>query len=415
MQMTEEQRKELEEKLKNMSPEELKQLQMQQCIFCQIASGKIPAKTIYDDDKIKIVLDINPAAPGHCLIIPKEHFMILPQVPDEIIAHMFAIARKLSLAILRSMKVDGTSWFVANGQVAGQNAQHVMAHVIPRVEKDNIGLFLPSKELDDQTAAALKEKLSGVVKDILSGKSPLPKPSSPQPASASQPAPALPPAQPPESEKPTPEPIAEPAPQTPPPVPEPSPVEKPEPPKEPVTESEEKSPQLEEVSEEPKEETRTEEKEMTKEDIAELLGRKGFDIEKTKDEELSEEEPGEEEEVTEDTFTEPVDTSEEKNEEESEEPGEEEVTEDTFTEPVDTSEEKSEESEEKHEEPEQEREEETSEVHEEETESSDETKEETPKDEEEPKEDQEEKHEEEDKPKGDKKVTLDDITNFLGK
>ena len=70
-QMSEEQRKELEEKIKNMSPEELREFQKQQCIFCQIIAGKVPAKKVYEDEHCVAVLDINPAAKGHLLLIPK--------------------------------------------------------------------------------------------------------------------------------------------------------------------------------------------------------------------------------------------------------------------------------------------------------------------------------------------------------
>ena len=63
MEMTSEQRAEIEKKLAKMSPEELAALQQQQCIFCQIVQGKIPARSLYEDDKIKVVLDINPASP----------------------------------------------------------------------------------------------------------------------------------------------------------------------------------------------------------------------------------------------------------------------------------------------------------------------------------------------------------------
>ncbi len=70
-QMSEEQVAELQEKIKNMSPEELKEFQKQQCIFCQIISGKVASKKIYEDEKCIAILDINPANPGHLLLMPK--------------------------------------------------------------------------------------------------------------------------------------------------------------------------------------------------------------------------------------------------------------------------------------------------------------------------------------------------------
>ena len=62
----------------NMSPEQIMELQKQKCPFCQIVAGKIPSKTIYEDDKVLAILDINPIAKGHVLVMPKEHYPIMP-------------------------------------------------------------------------------------------------------------------------------------------------------------------------------------------------------------------------------------------------------------------------------------------------------------------------------------------------
>ena len=161
-QMTEEQRKQLEEKLKNMSPEELREFQKQNCIFCNIITGKIPSRKVYDDESSLAVLDIRPAAKGHILILPKEHYAILPQVPEKEIAHLFSVAKHLSQVALQSLRSDGTTLFIANGPIAGQQAQHVMLHLIPRKEGD--GLFAPEekvlpKNLLPKVQAALQEPL----------------------------------------------------------------------------------------------------------------------------------------------------------------------------------------------------------------------------------------------------------------
>ncbi len=138
-QLTPEQRKELEEKLKNMSPEEIAQLQRQQCIFCQIIDGKVPSKKVYEDETCLVVLDIRPATKGHCLIIPKEHFSIMPQIPDPTLEKLFVTTKVLSKILLKSLRAGGTNIFIANGLAAGQRAPHFMIHLIPR--KDADGLF----------------------------------------------------------------------------------------------------------------------------------------------------------------------------------------------------------------------------------------------------------------------------------
>ncbi len=142
-QLTPEQRKQLEEKLKSMTPEQLKDLQKQQCIFCQIVLEKVPAKKVYEDEMCLAILDINPAARGHLLLLPKEHYAILPQIPDALVGRLFTVAQKMSRLLLKALHVDGTSIFLANGAIAGQRAQHVIIHVIPRKEGDAL---LPSEE-----------------------------------------------------------------------------------------------------------------------------------------------------------------------------------------------------------------------------------------------------------------------------
>jgi len=164
--MTEEQRKAYEEKLKNMSPEELKQFQKQQCIFCQIIAGKIPSKKVYEDDKCIAVLDINPAAKGHVLLLPKEHYAIMPQVPEKEIAHLTVVSKYLSQIVLKVLRASGTSIFIANGFAAGQKAQHFMIHLIPRKEGDNllpIQEKLITREMQEKVAGAVINRLNAVL------------------------------------------------------------------------------------------------------------------------------------------------------------------------------------------------------------------------------------------------------------
>ena len=158
-QMTEEQMAELQEKIKNMSPEELREFQKKQCVFCHIVAGKVQSKKVYEDEKCIGVLDINPANPGHILLLPKEHYTILPQVPEEELIHLFVIAKTLSNAALRAMQVHGTNIVVANGIAAGQKAQHFMIHIIPRKEEDGINFELPQKEIPEKELEKIKDQL----------------------------------------------------------------------------------------------------------------------------------------------------------------------------------------------------------------------------------------------------------------
>ena len=159
-QMSEEQVKALQEKIKNMSPDELKEFQKKQCIFCQIVSGKVQSKKVYDDEQVIAVLDVNPANPGHLLIMPKEHYSIMPQIPDEEIGHIFMVAKTLSNASLKVLEVQGSNIIVANGVAAGQRAQHFMVHLIPRTDNDGVDFQIPQKTNSDEELKKIQKILS---------------------------------------------------------------------------------------------------------------------------------------------------------------------------------------------------------------------------------------------------------------
>ncbi len=159
-QPSEEQIKALQEKIKNMSPEELKEFQKKQCIFCQIIEGKVQSKIIYEDEKTKAILDINPANPGHILLMPKEHYTIMPQMPADEISHIFVVAKALSNALLKGIGAQGTNILIANGVAAGQRAQHFMIHIIPRMDKDGIKFELPQNTIPEEELEKIQHKLA---------------------------------------------------------------------------------------------------------------------------------------------------------------------------------------------------------------------------------------------------------------
>ena len=162
-QMNPEQLKALQEKIKQMSPEELKEFQKKQCIFCQIVAGKVQSKKVYEDDKVLAILDINPANPGHVLLMTKEHYSIMPQIPDDEVAHVFMAAKSLSNSMLRSIDAQGTNIIVANGIAAGQRAQHFMVHVIPRKENDGLNFVLPQKAMEQAEIELTGNKLIAAI------------------------------------------------------------------------------------------------------------------------------------------------------------------------------------------------------------------------------------------------------------
>lgn len=150
-----------EEELSQMTPEELAAFQKQNCVFCQMAEGKVPARVVYSDDESLAVLDIRPAEKGHMLLMPKEHYSVMPQLPEHLAEHLFMVCKGLSQAALKSLRCKGTTIFIANGIAAGQKAPHFMIHIIPRNDGDGLALGIPErgipkKELDTVNAALKK-------------------------------------------------------------------------------------------------------------------------------------------------------------------------------------------------------------------------------------------------------------------
>lgn len=134
------------------------------CIFCQIVAGSVPSRKIYEDDDVVAVMDINPANPGHLLVLPKSHYAIMPQVPDYTVSRLAAVTKLLSNHIFRALGAKGTTIFIANGPQAGQKAPHFMIHLIPRADGDNLPLVLPMREMKDEEMEAIKSKIEPALK-----------------------------------------------------------------------------------------------------------------------------------------------------------------------------------------------------------------------------------------------------------
>lgn len=106
------------------------------CIFCKIAAGEIPSKTIYEDEQFRVILDINPASKGHALIIPKEHYADIYKLPEDMAGQAMILARKLALHMTETLNCDGFNIVQNNGETAGQTVFHFHMHLIPRYEQD---------------------------------------------------------------------------------------------------------------------------------------------------------------------------------------------------------------------------------------------------------------------------------------
>lgn len=102
------------------------------CIFCKIINGDIPSRTIYEDDDFKVIMDADPATKGHSLILPKDHYANLFEMPEDLAAKVLPLAKRLGADMCDKLKCEGMNVVQNNGEVAGQTVHHFHMHLIPR-------------------------------------------------------------------------------------------------------------------------------------------------------------------------------------------------------------------------------------------------------------------------------------------
>lgn len=102
------------------------------CIFCKIANGEIPSKTLYEDKDFRVILDLGPATRGHALILPKEHAANLYELPEETVGEAFVLAKRMATRMSEKLGCDGFNLMQNNGETAGQTVFHFHIHLIPR-------------------------------------------------------------------------------------------------------------------------------------------------------------------------------------------------------------------------------------------------------------------------------------------
>ena len=137
---------------------------MENCIFCKIANGEIPAATLYEDENFRVILDLGPASKGHALILPKSHAANIYELSDEMAAKAMILAKKMATAMTAALKCDGFNIVQNNGECAGQTVFHFHMHLIPRYKGDQVGITWKPGELSD----ADKEEILLKIKEQLS-------------------------------------------------------------------------------------------------------------------------------------------------------------------------------------------------------------------------------------------------------
>ena len=121
------------------------------CIFCKLANGVFPTKTLYEDEDFRVILDLGPATKGHALILPKEHYRNLYDLSDETAAKVLPLAKKMTNIMREKLGCDGFNIVQNNEDVAGQSVFHFHLHLIPRYKDDNQHiLWKPTEPSQDE-------------------------------------------------------------------------------------------------------------------------------------------------------------------------------------------------------------------------------------------------------------------------
>jgi len=102
---------------------------LKDCIFCKILNGDIPGKKIYEDDKVFVIMDIDPSQNGHMLVIPKKHYVDFTEIDDEILMHINKVAKEMTKLIYERLNAYGVR--LVNNFGLYQVVKHYHLHIIP--------------------------------------------------------------------------------------------------------------------------------------------------------------------------------------------------------------------------------------------------------------------------------------------
>jgi len=101
------------------------------CTFCKITRKEAPASIVYEDEKVLAFMSIRPINIGHTLIVPKKHYKNIYEIPEEEVAYLYKIVKKIAYTVQKAVDAEGIRIVQNNGEAAGQVIFHMHVHVIP--------------------------------------------------------------------------------------------------------------------------------------------------------------------------------------------------------------------------------------------------------------------------------------------
>jgi histidine triad (HIT) family protein len=144
------------------------------CPYCDLIEKA--TNTLYADDKAVALLSPSPTVPAQMLLITKQHFAIMEDVPDAVISDLFVKANKLCMALFDSGIAQGTNILIQNGVASGQKVAHFGINILPRRENDNVNLTWKPKPLNEEALSTVELKLKEQTSKIIVNEREAPKP-----------------------------------------------------------------------------------------------------------------------------------------------------------------------------------------------------------------------------------------------
>ena len=136
------------------------------CNFCKIASEESPASIVYENRIVMAFMDLHPANVGHILVVPKEHWETIYDIPEEVLSDLFAVVKRISVAVKKAVGAEGISILQFNERASGQSVMHLHVHVIPRFRGDAISKLIGAMLGPMGFEKAARENLDEIARKI---------------------------------------------------------------------------------------------------------------------------------------------------------------------------------------------------------------------------------------------------------
>lgn len=136
---------------------------MENCVFCRIVRGELPASRVYEDEHTLVFMDLQSVNPGHMLVLVKPHRANIYELDDELAGAAFRTAARMARAVKTAFGCDGVTLFQANEPAGAQTVFHFHIHVLPRLVDDGMALAWPAKNPSREALDTMAEKLRAVL------------------------------------------------------------------------------------------------------------------------------------------------------------------------------------------------------------------------------------------------------------